>query len=207
MTIKTAQKVFYKEEISSVENFYLFRDKKKLTVFVPENFIEKITKELSRAGAGCIGNYSMCSFRTKGVGTFLPGKNAIPFSGRNNKMSFENEVKLEMECNDCDLNNIIDALLKYHPYEEAVYEIYSFMKRADEPSGFFFKLNKRLSYSELFKRLNRKIEFNNITGKDYFKKIVITENEVTENIINSAKLTGSDCLLLISKKINKLFKL
>ena len=207
MTIKTAHKVFYKEEISSFENFYLFRDKKKLTVFVPENFIENITKELSRAGAGCIGNYSMCSFRTKGVGTFLPGKNAIPFSGRNNKMSFENEVKLEMECNDCDLNNIIDALLKHHPYEEVVYEIYSFMKRSDVPSGFCFKLNKRLSYSELFKRMNRKIDFDNITGKDYIKKIVITETEVTENIINSAKVTGSDCLLLISKKINKLFKL
>ena len=207
MKIKTAQKVFYKEEISSVENFYSFLDKKKLIVFVPDNFTDKLTKALSRAGAGSIGNYSMCSFRTNGVGTFLPGKKADPFSGSKNKLSFENEVKLEMECDDYDLNHILNSLLKYHPYEEVVYEIYSFMKRAEEPSGFCIKLNKRLSYGELLKRLNRKIDYDNVTGKDYFKKIVITETEVTENIINSAKLTGSDCLLLFSKKINKLFKL
>lgn len=207
MKIKTVQKVFFKEEILSAENFYSFIDKKKLIVFVPENFTEKLTKELSRAGAGLIGNYSMCSFRTKGVGTFIPGKKADPFTGNKNKLSFENEIKLEMECNDCDLNNILNALMKHHPYEEVVYEIYSFMKRAEEPSGFCIKLNKRLSYSELFKRLNRKINYDIVTGKDYFKKIVITETEVTENIINSAKLTGSDCLLLFSKKINKLFKL
>lgn len=207
MKIKTAQKVFYKEEISSVENFYSFLDKKKLIVFVPDNFTDKLTKALSRAGAGSIGNYSMCSFRTNGVGTFLPGKKADPFSGSKNKLSFENEVKLEMECDDYDLNHILNSLLKNHPYEEVVYEIYSFTKRAEEPSGFCINLNKRLSYNELIKRLNRKIDCDNVTGKDYFKKIVITETEVTENIINSAKLTGSDCLLLFSKKINKLFKL
>lgn len=42
MKIKTAQKVFYKEEISSVENFYSFLDKKKLIVFVPDNFTDKL---------------------------------------------------------------------------------------------------------------------------------------------------------------------
>lgn len=207
MTINTAKKVFRKEEISSAEKFYAFLEKKKLITFVPEHFTEKIMKELSKTGAGSIGNYSMCSFRTKGTGTFLPGKMAEPFYGSKNKLSHENEIKLEMECNASDLNEVINSLLKHHPYEEAVYEIYTFMKREKTPSGFCISLKKRLRYSELFGRMNRGIDEDFENDRDSFKKIVITDADVTDTVTESAKLTGSDCLLYISKSIYKLFKL
>ncbi len=207
MNINSVNKVIYKKEISIIENFYRFFEMKKLVVFVPDNFTEKLAFELSRAGAGEIGNYSMCSFRTNGTGTFLPVKKANPFSGIKNKLTFENEVKLEMECRDSLLNKVIDVLMKFHPYEEVAYEIYSFVKRSEKAEGFYISLKKEISYCELFRRINPRIENHSVSDTDKFSKIIITGTEDSEDIIRSAKLTGSSCLLILSKNNNKLYKL
>ena len=120
---------FDKSEILFTENFYKFSDRKKIVVFVPYESVDNLIEEMSNAGAGLIGNYKMCSFRTNGTGTFKPNSKAKPFSGKKNELSYEEEYKVEMECVTEKLNNVIDALLKNHPYDEAVYEIYDFKKR------------------------------------------------------------------------------
>lgn len=68
---------------------------KKLVVFVPENEAGKVRDALGNAGAGYIGNYSHCSFNTKGTGTFKPGEGTDPFIGEQGKMEYVDEVKIE----------------------------------------------------------------------------------------------------------------
>ena len=66
---------FKKSEIrklTPVLNEYISR--KKVVTFVPLKYVDKLTFDMSSAGAGMIGNYTVCSFRMKGIGTFLPGK-------------------------------------------------------------------------------------------------------------------------------------
>ncbi|MEO8210374.1 MAG: hypothetical protein ABI840_07410 [bacterium] len=156
---KLARKIFDKKEVLSVEKFYRFLDKKKIITFVPFNFLEKLTLEMSNAGAGLIGNYEMCSFRTEGTGTFRPNEKAKPFLGKKNLLSYEKEFKLEMECNSESLNKVIDAFTRSHPYDEPAYEIYDFRKR-DKNIGTTIHLRNKIKFKEIINRANSKIEYN-----------------------------------------------
>jgi len=57
-------------------------DECKFVVFVPPQHLEKVTEAIFEAGAGQIGDYSRCSFRTPGVGTFLGGRTTNPAVGQ-----------------------------------------------------------------------------------------------------------------------------
>ena len=43
----------------------------KLAVYVPDSDLAKVSDALFEAGAGVIGQYSQCSFRVPGKGTFV----------------------------------------------------------------------------------------------------------------------------------------
>lgn len=98
---------------------------KKLTTFVPVDYQEGVSNALFLAGAGSIGNYSECSFRHEGVGTFSGGDDTKPFVGEIGKRHHENEYKLEVVVPAHALNNAISAMVKAHPYEEVAYDIYA----------------------------------------------------------------------------------
>ena len=53
----------------------------KLVVFVPPEAADKLAAALFAAGAGRIGNYSSCSFRCPGTGTFFGEADANPAVG------------------------------------------------------------------------------------------------------------------------------
>jgi len=190
-----AAKLFGKKEILFTEKFYLFIQKKKIVTFVPLKYADKLTGALSDAGAGIIGNYRMCSFRTEGTGTFLPTSKANPFSGAKMKLSFVQEIKLEMECNAGDLNNVIDALYKNHPYEEVAYEIYSFIKRKREQAGTIVVLKNEVLFSELLKKASKKISTEHIDIKFKIKKIAFIKTKLTANVKESAKILNCCCII------------
>ncbi len=95
----------------------------KLVAFVPEKDKQNVLNALFDAGAGNIGNYSNCSFESKGIGTFLPKEGANPTIGRIDIMEKVNEARLEVIFNEHQQNQIMGALKKSHPYEEVAYYI------------------------------------------------------------------------------------
>ena len=97
----------------------------KLTVFVPEASLQKVSDAIFDAGGGNIGEYSQCSFRLRGEGTFLGSEKSNPAIGGKNKAEKVEEVRLEVLVNSYDLKNVISAMLKAHPYEEPAYDIYT----------------------------------------------------------------------------------
>lgn len=205
------KKIFKVSEILSAEKYFPYTEKIKLKVFVPGSHVEILLKEMSIAGAGLIGNYEMCSFRSEGTGTFLPKKKSKPFSGKLNELSFENEYKFEMECEKGKVNDVVNSLLKNHPYEETAYEIYSFQKRDIKQEGMIIELKADMDIAELIKRLNKNIkpadfEINSLF-KSFFKKIIFTKPAAGVCLPESAKYTGSQWLLEISKNNYKLFKI
>ena len=54
----------------------------KLEVYVPQENFEVLNHALTGAGAGQIGNYKDCYFRTSGTGAFTPTANAQPHIGK-----------------------------------------------------------------------------------------------------------------------------
>jgi len=95
----------------------------KLVTFVPETHLAAVRDAVSRAGAGEIGGYTHCSFATPGVGTFLPGASAKPFSGTRGKVNEEPEHRFETLVQKAILGRVLEALRATHPYEEVAYDL------------------------------------------------------------------------------------
>lgn len=101
-----------------------YRFKKKVVTFVPASHLDRVADAMGKAGAGSIGNYESCSFRSEGVGTFRGNAESHPTVGRNQQLEHVQEVRLEMIVDQPRLQAVISNLLKTHPYEEAAYDIY-----------------------------------------------------------------------------------
>ncbi|GFP21156.1 hypothetical protein HKBW3S06_00382 [Candidatus Hakubella thermalkaliphila] len=96
----------------------------KIAVFVPETHVEKVRSAMGQAGAGKIGNYEQCSFRTRGIGTFLPLEGATPYLGQVGKVNEEEEFRLEVLVDEMHLQEALSRMLEAHPYEEVAYDVY-----------------------------------------------------------------------------------
>lgn len=96
----------------------------KLVTFCPESHSETVRTALFSAGAGNIGNYDECSYNLKGEGTFRGNEKSDPFVGKAGERHTENEIRIETIFQDHLQKNVIEALIKAHPYEEATYDIY-----------------------------------------------------------------------------------
>jgi len=107
----------------------------KLVVFVPPEAVEPVRGALPTTGAGCVGNYSDCTFRAPGIGTFKPLKGADPYTGTVGKLEEVEEYRLETILPESLLSRAIDAMLAAHPYEEVAYDIYRLENR---PIGYGF---------------------------------------------------------------------
>jgi len=96
----------------------------KLVVYVPETHGDIVRKALGEAGAGLVGDYKWCSFTTKGTGRYIPLETAHPTIGSIGKLEEVIEERIETVCYKKDLQKIIKAVNKVHPYEEVAYDVY-----------------------------------------------------------------------------------
>ncbi|MGQ0849638.1 MAG: Nif3-like dinuclear metal center hexameric protein [Actinomycetota bacterium] len=96
----------------------------KLVTFVPEQAVDLVAAALTGVGAGRIGRYSGCSFRTSGLGTFFPEEGARPAAGRPGQLNREPEVRLEVVVGKRIEGPAIAALRGAHPYEEPAFDLY-----------------------------------------------------------------------------------
>lgn len=96
----------------------------KIVVFVPETHADAIREAIGKTGAGKIGNYTFCSFSTKGIGRFKPEKGAHPTIGKIGTIESIAEEKIETICERKKLQAVIKAVKKAHPYEEIPFDIY-----------------------------------------------------------------------------------
>jgi dinuclear metal center YbgI/SA1388 family protein len=96
----------------------------KLSVFVPFSHIDKVAEAIHSEGGGVIGEYSHCSFRTIGTGTFKGSEKTDPFIGNKKKLEHVDEIKLEVLIDSFNSSRVISAMLKSHPYEEVAYDLY-----------------------------------------------------------------------------------
>jgi len=95
----------------------------KLVTFVPEGALEAVAAAIAGAGAGVIGEYAHCTFRTPGTGTFLGGESTRPAVGEKGVLEHAPEVRLEAVCPIDAAPRVIAALFAAHPYETPAYDL------------------------------------------------------------------------------------
>lgn len=135
----------------------------KLVVFIPTEHTETVLQALHKAGAGQIGDYKNCSFRTEGVGTFMPTHNADPFIGKAGEQEQVTESRVEVIFPTHLENQILTALKESHPYEEVAYYLTRLVNENQEVgAGMTGELDEPLEPIEFLKRLKSRMNLTTI---------------------------------------------
>jgi hypothetical protein len=98
--------------------------KHKIVVFVPLSHADALREAMGQAGAGRLGNYSHCSFSTRGVGRFRPEQGAQPAIGQVGKLEEVEEERIEVTCDISCVREVIAAIRRVHPYEEPAFDVW-----------------------------------------------------------------------------------
>lgn len=96
----------------------------KIVIYVPESHSGTLRQAIGDAGAGIIGNYTHCTFTTKGVVRFKPGEGANPTVGRVGNLEVASEDRIETVCEGNKLKAVLEAIKKVHPYEKPATDVY-----------------------------------------------------------------------------------
>jgi dinuclear metal center YbgI/SA1388 family protein len=96
----------------------------KLVTFVPNGYADTLRNALFQAGAGHIGKYDLCSFYNQGSGTYRAGDDAKPFKGWIGVVYQADETRIETVLPVFLKNQVQQALIENHPYEEPVFDFY-----------------------------------------------------------------------------------
>jgi dinuclear metal center YbgI/SA1388 family protein len=97
---------------------------RKLVVFVPEENVDAVAKALAGAGAGVIGDYTECTFRTRGTGTFRGGDETNPYLGEKGRLEEVEEIRIETVVPAHTIDHAVEAATAAHPYEEMALDVY-----------------------------------------------------------------------------------
>src|ERR687894_1546801 len=97
---------------------------RKLVVFVPEDDADTVADTLTEAGAGAIGEYTHCTFRAPGTGTFFGGEGTDPYAGEKGRLERVSELRLESVVPAHAAQRAALAARAAHPYEEPALDVY-----------------------------------------------------------------------------------
>src|SRR5437870_2920011 len=106
----------------------------KLVVFVPDTDLARVSDALFAAGAGNIGQYSQCSFRLAGTGTFFGSEATQPTVGQKGRREEVSEWRLEAVCPEAAVERVLAAMRRAHSYEEPAYDVYPLQPKSS-PHG------------------------------------------------------------------------
>lgn len=95
----------------------------KLEIFIPETYFSRLRDALQSVDAGHIGNYDCCLSYSKVVGTWRPLAGTDPYIGKENEISEEEELKVEVTVRGEKLDETLKAIKAVHPYEEPVINV------------------------------------------------------------------------------------
>jgi dinuclear metal center YbgI/SA1388 family protein len=171
----------------------------KLSIFVPTTHVEKVAAAVFSSGGGIIGEYSNCSFRSEGEGTFKGSNISNPMVGTKDRYEKVKEIKLEVLVNSWKLNIVLNTMLNAHPYEEPAYDIYPLENfNVNYGAGAIGNFVKSLSPAETLEIVSKKLSIKNLRyvhgSEKNIKKIAVCGGSGSE-LINEAIRSGADAFI------------
>lgn len=169
----------------------------KLAFFCPVENTQSVLEALFEAGAGEIGEYRNCSFRSEGLGTFLPGENANPVTGTRGKLETVEEHRVEVMLPSHLQAQVLRVLKRAHPYEEVAYYLSALenenqevgagaigeLPEAMETGGFLAHLKEKMDasmikYTEPTGRKIRRVAVCGGTGSFLLRNAILAKADV-----------------------------
>jgi hypothetical protein len=199
---KTALKYFPVSNIRSAEILQSVLVRKyKIAVFVPSKNADRLTFRMASKGAGSIGKYTVCSFRSKGHGTFLGGIGSKPSVGKRGKFEIVEEIRLEMICDEEYLDAVLDEIYRTHPYEEPACEVYEVLVRDNKISSLITEviLKKSVAASNVLMKINTRISEEGLPSdlrRTEIRRFILDESGIDGMSYPAAKMKT----MYISKK-------
>ena len=95
----------------------------KLEIFIPETHLGELQAALYEVDAGHIGNYDCCLSYSQVMSTWRPLAGNDPYIGKENAISCEPEMKVEVTIKAERLPKTMAAIKRVHPYEEPVVNV------------------------------------------------------------------------------------
>lgn len=172
----------------------------KLVVYVPLQDEAVVRAAISEAGAGYLGNYSHCTFRSPGMGTFLPQPGSSPYIGEPGILEEVEEVRLETIVPQNILAVVLKQMLAAHPYEEPAYDLYPLHNQGKAYSpGRIGQLGAAISLQEFCSHVKTILELDNLrvvgNWDDKVQKIAVVSGAGTSFM---ATAQAADCDVLLT---------
>lgn len=130
----------------------------KIAVTAPRGSQDAIIDAMAAAGAGVIGLYERCAFSVPGTGTFRATQGASPTLGKVGKTENVEEVRIEMVCPESEIEDVVAALTKAHPYETPAYDVFPVKSLGGHPISRIGRLPRAMSPAEFRDHLDKTLE-------------------------------------------------
>ena len=95
----------------------------KLEIFIPETHFRLLQRALQEVDAGHIGKYDSCLSYSHVMGTWRPLEGTKPYIGKENEISEEPELKVEVTVKKENIEKTLKKIKSVHPYEEPVINV------------------------------------------------------------------------------------
>jgi dinuclear metal center YbgI/SA1388 family protein len=166
---------------------------RRLITFAPTDKAEDVRSAVFKAGAGHIGQYAECSFNSEGTGTFKAEEGADPYVGEIGKRHSEKETKIEIVYPFFLEQQVVQALIVNHPYEEVAYDIFTMENtHLGIGAGVIGELAAEMTEEDFLKML-----------KDRFRLSVIRHTPLRGKPVKSVAVCGGAGSFLIKTALSK----
>jgi hypothetical protein len=95
----------------------------KISVNVPEEFLEELMDSVNSVMDPVYPGYDRAFEYSSVKGTWRSLEGSNPFKGTLNKIETADEIKLELVVNGKDLKNVMNCIIRIHPYEEPAIDV------------------------------------------------------------------------------------
>ncbi len=124
----------------------------------PTPISAKVSDALFAAGAGIIGQYTECSFRLAGKGTFFATDATNPTVGQKGRREDVDEWRLEVVVPERLVAPVVGAMRKAHSYEEPAFDVYPLKPGPRGGEGRIGELANPATLGELADRAKRELK-------------------------------------------------
>ncbi|MGD9328090.1 MAG: Nif3-like dinuclear metal center hexameric protein [Cyclobacteriaceae bacterium] len=181
----------------------------KLVTFVPKDNVLDVLNAMHDAGAGVIGDYDHCSFRTQGTGRFKPNENASPHIGERNEIEEVEEERIELIYPQYLGPKVLESLRASHPYEEVAYYIHNLENKSEDVgSGMIGHLETPMNMEAFLLLLKKKFNLEQVKYTPIqariIKKVAVCGGSGSF-LIKAAKNAGADAFISADIKYHEYF--
>jgi dinuclear metal center YbgI/SA1388 family protein len=169
----------------------------KLVFFCPAESTDRLVDKLSECGAGVIGHYSRCTFRSEGIGSFYGDETTSPSVGDRESPVATSEIRVEMVLPPGTERAAERCLLKSHPYETPAFDLYPLRERVEQPAGRIGELDAGSPFRNLVARLDDVLDTRCYAWGDLSKKMrrVAVVGGAADGEWIAAQRAGADVLV------------